>query len=285
MFIGLSVLVLVTCAYGICYSPALSRLRRLWSRCFRWENSRSLSDSGTGSAKKGVNGVGDGKKTGGSNGRKIDVGSEKGLNALSNRNDEKQTTVDVNRNGTTTMQVPTFMISATESDHPETTPKAKPALVNDTIPTLSLNNEHTLPNSQPSAPAINIVEEDDDDYVPSFPAINSAQRASGPSRAPPTLAPRPAGSMPPPPIPNRTAGPNSRRPIAGSSYTANPQTAAGYAASQRNPRSSNSLQTPPTITQKPKKPRKKIILEPGHSPLDWAKLQRSGIDLRVRTSI
>lgn len=27
--------------------------------------------------------------------------------------------------------------------------------------------------------------------------------------------------------------------------------------------------------------RKKVVLEPGHSPLDWARLQRSGIDLRV----
>lgn len=26
--------------------------------------------------------------------------------------------------------------------------------------------------------------------------------------------------------------------------------------------------------------RKKVVLEPGHSPLDWARLQRSGVDLR-----
>lgn len=53
---------------------------------------------------------------------------------------------------------------------------------------------------------------------------------------------------------------------------------------QRGATGAGGLQTPPTITEKPKKPRKKVILEPGHSPLDWARLQRSGIDLRVRQS-
>nr|CAG8601361.1 1824_t:CDS:2 [Entrophospora candida] len=32
--------------------------------------------------------------------------------------------------------------------------------------------------------------------------------------------------------------------------------------------------------QKSNKLRKKIILEPGHSPLDWAKLKSSGVDLK-----
>jgi hypothetical protein len=26
---------------------------------------------------------------------------------------------------------------------------------------------------------------------------------------------------------------------------------------------------------------RKVVLEPGHSPLDWARLQKSGVDLRV----
>ena len=30
-----------------------------------------------------------------------------------------------------------------------------------------------------------------------------------------------------------------------------------------------------------KRPRQKVILAPGHSPLDWARLKSSGIDLRV----
>lgn len=36
-----------------------------------------------------------------------------------------------------------------------------------------------------------------------------------------------------------------------------------------------------TVPSEISKSRKKVILEPGHSPLDWARLQRSGIDLRV----
>jgi hypothetical protein len=34
-------------------------------------------------------------------------------------------------------------------------------------------------------------------------------------------------------------------------------------------------------TPQPKR-RQKVILEPGHSPLDWARLKSSGKDLRVR---
>lgn len=36
-------------------------------------------------------------------------------------------------------------------------------------------------------------------------------------------------------------------------------------------------------TKQPKR-RQKVILEPGHSPLDWARLKSSGKDLRVRCS-
>ncbi|RPA88244.1 cytochrome b5, partial [Ascobolus immersus RN42] len=114
--------------------------------------------------------------------------------------------------------------------------------------------------------------DDDEDYVPSFPAIGSAQRAA-PSMA--SLRPQSnaASMMLPPPLPNRFQGqPNSRKPVRN-------MAANGLMDSLRSQRSGG-LQTPPTITEKPKKPRKKVILEPGHSPLDWARLQRSGYDLR-----
>ncbi|KAI0300780.1 cytochrome b5 [Russula brevipes] len=41
---------------------------------------------------------------------------------------------------------------------------------------------------------------------------------------------------------------------------------------------------PPTQLSKTKK-REKVILAPGHSPLDWAALKSSGTDLRARLSL
>ncbi|KAH9995829.1 cytochrome b5-like heme/steroid binding domain-containing protein [Russula vinacea] len=86
---------------------------------------------------------------------------------------------------------------------------------------------------------------DDDDAPPAFPAIASAQRIS--SRAPASTL------MPPPSIPA------SRRRIPGP------------------PAPSSS--SPPTQLSKSKK-RAKVVLAPGHSPLDWAALKSSGTDLR-----
>jgi hypothetical protein len=36
-----------------------------------------------------------------------------------------------------------------------------------------------------------------------------------------------------------------------------------------------------TLPGRQGKSRKKVVLNPGHSPLDWARLQKSGINLRV----
>ncbi|CZR55990.1 related to cytochrome b-type NAD(P)H oxidoreductase [Phialocephala subalpina] len=115
-------------------------------------------------------------------------------------------------------------------------------------------------------------EEEDEDYnampPPSFPALNSAQRTTGGTRpTPPSSSsmgpPRPnpipqssSGLMAPParpsPLPNRSQGP----------------------IPNRNPISSG-LAPPPTHTSIPAKPRKKVLLTPGHSPLDWARLTSS----------
>lgn len=97
---------------------------------------------------------------------------------------------------------------------------------------------------------------DDDDAPPAFPAIASAQRIS--SRAPASTL------MPPPSIPA------SRRRIPGPPA----------------PSSSSSLMPPPSTTRPPtqlskSKKRAKVVLAPGHSPLDWAALKSSGTDLRV----
>ena len=126
----------------------------------------------------------------------------------------------------------------------------------------------TKPASQPAAPLATqppTFTLRGTDMVPSFPAANSAQRASGGARAPPrlpTLQPPPglgtAGLLSPPPrspLPNR--GP--------------PSSSA----------SSSSLAPPPTHNSIPAKPRRKVLLTPGHSPLDWARLCSSpSVNLR-----
>jgi hypothetical protein len=126
------------------------------------------------------------------------------------------------------------------------------------LPTLSLqpSSPATEEEESPTTPT-NIsfsVQQPDDDTPPAFPAIESAQRVS---LAPSTL-------MPPPSIPaRRIPGPPA-------------------------PSSLSSLMPPPTTTKPPtqlskSKKRAKVVLAPGHSPLDWAALKSSGADLRVRS--
>ncbi|APA08852.1 hypothetical protein SS1G_02655 [Sclerotinia sclerotiorum 1980 UF-70] len=126
-----------------------------------------------------------------------------------------------------------------------TTPRANASQPspNTNIPIFSLDG------SNPSSP---------EPDIPSFPAANSAQRASGGTRAIPRLNALPTTpSLIAPsrgPIPNRSPLPN-RTPT--SSLTA------------------PSLAPPPTHNSIPTKPRKKVLLTPNHSPLDWARLTTS----------
>ncbi|KAF8206257.1 cytochrome b5-like heme/steroid binding domain-containing protein [Mycena galopus ATCC 62051] len=101
--------------------------------------------------------------------------------------------------------------------------------------------------------------ETEDNSVPAFPALNSAQRAA-PSKPPRILSD--SALMPPPPVPSLAA----RTPGVSNKSSA-----------------SSSLLVPTTTTRPPKpsnKKREKVALTPGHSPLDWAALKSSGTDLR-----
>lgn len=89
--------------------------------------------------------------------------------------------------------------------------------------------------------------------LPSFPALNSAQRASD-SRGAPRLNPIP--SVQPPLRSVYSASPPSRSPA--------PNRGGNF-----------SLAPPPTHNSIPPKPRLKVGLTPGHSPLDWAKLSEA----------
>lgn len=118
--------------------------------------------------------------------------------------------------------------------------------------------------------------DDEDDLKhlppPSFLAIDSAQRANGPSptRAPPKLKPlSDAQLMPPPPRPSVL-----RPPPNGTAGLRAPTTGP---LPNRNPSANNTLAVPSYRLTNPA--RQKVILDPGYSPLDWATLQRSGKNL------
>lgn len=160
-----------------------------------------------------------------------------------------------------------------DDDELNTTPKAKAARTNDQItqvPSFTLQSGHDSGD-----------EDEDRLPPPSFPAVNSAQRASGPAsslaqREPPKLKPLSSGSsgdsslMPPPRLPQARQASSSaagglRVPSTGPLPNRGPTA-----------RSSNSLAPPP---YKVTNMRQKVTLTPGHSPLDWAALQRSGKNL------
>ncbi|OAL57006.1 hypothetical protein IQ07DRAFT_582274 [Pyrenochaeta sp. DS3sAY3a] len=183
------------------------------------------------------------------------------------------------------------------SPSPQTTPKAvaKDAAHPHEIPQFSLTAHEN--------------DDSDDDWEqdnlppPSFPAMNSAQRASAPSpslsMAPPPkptlMAPpsRPASSslMPPPRVAASnlralpTTSPSLRVPTTG------PLPNRGPVPNRGPPTSNGGLGVPASAGLSVKTPnaRGKVLLSPGHSPLDWANLQRSGknlsgVDTLVRVS-
>lgn len=113
--------------------------------------------------------------------------------------------------------------------------------------------------------------------------------AANPTTPVPSLSldPSPSSSssmMPPPPRPP-TLSPSSRAPPAFPALNS-AQRARGPLPN-RDPRASSSslspgggLAPPPTHSSKPSKPSRKVILTPGHSPLDWARISGPTADLR-----
>ncbi|VDB92273.1 unnamed protein product [Peniophora sp. CBMAI 1063] len=127
-------------------------------------------------------------------------------------------------------------------------------------PSAPTDSEDTDSQTTPTNITVDLPEEDDD-VAPSFPAQNSAQRASS-SRA--LDVPRILGDsalMPPPPVPAPVRNP-----------LGTPSSGGGL--------------LPPSVTIKnpalspAQKKRQKVALAPGHSPLDWANLKKSGEDMR-----
>lgn len=143
----------------------------------------------------------------------------------------------------------------------QTTPKAEAKKDVPPVPSFSLSPGDDLPASTPAAPTI----------TPPAMALNPTPSASPSS-----------SMMPPPPVPliPRAAPPraNRRSPFLADS----PQVARGPSlnpAPNRSPGAS-SLAPPPTHSQPPQKPSRKVLLTPGHSPLDWARISGPAADLR-----
>lgn len=186
--------------------------------------------------------------------------------------------------------VPQMTVSSPD-DSPDATPKARPAKV---------------PNGIAYIPSISLSEdiEEEDDTPPVFPAINSAQRAksnlpSSTTRLNGNSSPISSlqFSMPPPPLPQiRGRNPRSQPTILAppSAPRPSPAALARGPVPQRSPflpgtaggtgQTANggissigagALAVPPTHNAPPTKPTRKVILEPGHSPLDWARLCRT----------
>ena len=145
---------------------------------------------------------------------------------------------------------------------------------------LSYNSSEPIP-AAPSIipPTVNVDEEDDNDTVkgenddndepPAFPSIDSAQRIDSKPIVPLVLTD--SNLMPPPPIPGRAVRtPGAPLPSSSGMLTV--------------PSTGSSLTVPPTTTkaQPQTAKRQKVALAPGHGPLDWANLKKSGADLRVR---
>lgn len=129
--------------------------------------------------------------------------------------------------------------------------------------TVSDSDEQTTPRSQPSWPS---------NPVPGLTL----------SDAPPSS---PHAAMPPPPPPNRTAEPRppSLQPfpaIHSSQRASGPLPNRGRPAPFGSGSGSSGLAPPPTHSTMPPKPSRKVVLAPGHSPLDWARISGPDADLR-----
>ncbi|KAK3320187.1 hypothetical protein B0T19DRAFT_375823 [Cercophora scortea] len=147
--------------------------------------------------------------------------------------------------------------SAADDDEAQTTPRASAAMPDGPVPSFSLSSPEEPSNANPPAatPSSSQPKPPAPAPAPTFGLMAPPPRPSAPSLRPP-----------PSPAPSRLPVPN-RNPLAPSSSSSSSQ--------------SSSLALPPTHSAKPKKPSRQVVLTPGHSPLDWARLSSNpGANLR-----
>ncbi|CEL55153.1 Cytochrome b5 reductase 4 OS=Xenopus tropicalis GN=cyb5r4 PE=2 SV=1 [Rhizoctonia solani AG-1 IB] len=159
----------------------------------------------------------------------------------------------------------------------------------------------TINLSEPSPPASESGDIEDDDSPPPFPLPNSIQRSSGSSQPNPTIISNEAStsnaqaSRQRSPSPDSKSMPPPRLPaVRLPSVSSNGLLTSNAPTQQKNTismPSAGSLALPPSTT-KPMpnvntkgKARAKVALAPGHGALDWASLKSSGVDLRGVTEL
>lgn len=145
-----------------------------------------------------------------------------------------------------------------------------PSFIRSPPPVVATAPSLQVPASGATPPTLSIPDEEEYER-PSFPALNSAQRAGGQRTQPPTLNTPTIQKQPPLRSINGPANPSPSALRAPPSRGMMPPPARG---------ASSGLAPPPTHTAIPTKPRMKVELTPGHSPLDWATLTSSGKNLR-----
>ncbi|KAF5021231.1 hypothetical protein F66182_6721 [Fusarium sp. NRRL 66182] len=156
-------------------------------------------------------------------------------------------------------------------------------------PTIAEPEDQTTPKAIASDPPSISVPSFSLDDAPIAPSSHPVPRRNPTARgpAPPTLAApsasTPSFMMPPPPPPGRLPPPasSSSRPPSLAQFPAanSPQRARGPVPNRGSP-ASGGLAPPPTHSSKPTKPSRKVLLTPGHSPLDWARISGPNADLR-----
>ncbi|KFH44880.1 Cytochrome b5 reductase-like protein [Hapsidospora chrysogenum ATCC 11550] len=147
-----------------------------------------------------------------------------------------------------TIQPPTLQEPTNPEPNEQTTPKATASERSQAVPSFSLSEEPSPPSKQTTAPTVS--------------------------------APAPWSMMPPPPRPSSIPNRLPQFPAANSAQRARgPLPNRGPLA---NPSASTSPGLAPPSTHLPQaaKPSRKVLLEPGRSPLDWARISGPNADLR-----
>ncbi|GJD04808.1 cytoplasm protein [Colletotrichum higginsianum] len=133
----------------------------------------------------------------------------------------------------------------------QTTPKAKPYVSAPPVPSFNLEE----PSQAPPPPGQR-------KHAPAPGALLQRQHDAAAPRPPRPGGPASPCRLPGPQLPQRARGPvPNRAPPSSSSL-------------------GSSLAPPPTHSAKAPKPTRKVILTPGHSPLDWARISGPNADLR-----
>ena len=188
-------------------------------------------------------------------------------------------------NDSAKVQVQVQVQETEEDSSPQTTPKASATHLTDSgVPTFTLSAEP--PASAAAVARSRSSSTGASSQQPMFPSLTAPTISTGASPRPQNATP-PSNLMPPPPPPpppslgprppTLNALPNSN---SGSSLSV-PGAARPSPLPQRTQQQharqpgTSTLAPPPTHSSKPSKPSRKVTLEPGCSPLDWARLANS----------